>query len=43
VREKLSFILSIIIFGAVGVFAKYIQLPSSEIALWMSLIGSSSL
>lgn len=42
-REKLSFILSMIIFGAVGVFAKYIQLPSSEIALWMSLIGSSFL
>lgn len=39
-REKLPFILSMIIFGAVGVFAKYIQLPSSEIALWMSLIGS---
>ncbi|MFJ7730336.1 DMT family transporter [Lysinibacillus sp. NPDC097231] len=37
---KLSFILSMIIFGAVGVFARYIQLPSSEIALWMSLIGS---
>ncbi|MEY9969762.1 hypothetical protein ABH966_000124 [Lysinibacillus sp. RC46] len=29
---KLSFILSMIIFGAVGVFAKYIKLPSSEIA-----------
>lgn len=42
-REKLSFILSMIIFGAVGVFAKYIQIPSSEIALWMSLIGSSFL
>lgn len=42
-REKISFILSMIIFGAVGVFAKYIQLPSSEIALWMSLIGSSFL
>lgn len=37
---NLSFILSMIIFGAVGVFAKYIKLPSSEIAFWMSLIGS---
>ncbi|PJO41494.1 DMT family transporter [Lysinibacillus xylanilyticus] len=37
---KLSFILSMIIFGAVGVFAKYIKLPSSEIAFWMSLVGS---
>ncbi len=42
-KEKLSFILSMIIFGAVGVFSKYIQIPSSEIALWMSLIGSSFL
>lgn len=39
-REKLYFILSMIIFGAVGVFAKYIELASSEIALFMSLIGS---
>ncbi|MGE7908917.1 DMT family transporter [Lysinibacillus xylanilyticus] len=37
---KLSFILSMIIFGAVGIFAKYIKLPSSEIAFWMSLIGT---
>lgn len=29
-----------VIFGAVGVFAKYIDLVSSEIALFMSLIGS---
>lgn len=29
-----------IIFGAVGIFAKYIELSSSEIALFMSLIGS---
>ena len=29
-----------IIFGAVGIFAKYIELSSSEIALLMSLIGS---
>jgi RarD protein len=28
-----------VIFGAVGVFAKYIDLSSSEIALFMSLIG----
>ncbi|MBD8520120.1 DMT family transporter [Lysinibacillus fusiformis] len=37
---KLAFILSMIIFGAVGVFAKYIPLNSSEIAFWMSLIGA---
>ena len=37
---KFAFVLSMIIFGAVGVFAKYIKLPSSEIAFWMSAIGS---
>lgn len=39
-KEKIYFVLSMIIFGAVGVFAKYIDLTSSEIALFMSLIGS---
>ncbi|WP_199617578.1 DMT family transporter [Paenibacillus alkalitolerans] len=39
-KEKIYFVLSMIIFGAVGVFAKYIELSSSEIALLMSLIGS---
>ncbi|GIP31016.1 DMT family transporter [Paenibacillus sp. J2TS4] len=39
-KQKIYFILSMIIFGAVGVFAKYIDLTSSEIALFMSLIGS---
>lgn len=33
------FVLSMVIFGAVGVFAKYIDLSSIEIALFMSLIG----
>jgi len=37
---KLAFVLSMIIFGAIGVFAKYISLTSSEIAFWMSLIGA---
>lgn len=39
-KEKIYFVLSMIIFGAVGVFAKYIDLTSSQIALFMSLIGS---
>ncbi|WP_046216040.1 DMT family transporter [Paenibacillus wulumuqiensis] len=39
-KAKLYFILSMVIFGAVGVFAKYIELSSIEIALSMSLIGS---
>ncbi|MCP3779465.1 DMT family transporter [Paenibacillus sp. MZ03-122A] len=38
-KEKLYFVLSMVIFGAVGVFAKYIDLSSIEIALFMSLIG----
>lgn len=38
-KEKMYFVLSMVIFGAVGVFAKYIDLSSSEIALFMSLIG----
>ncbi|GAA4838396.1 DMT family transporter [Paenibacillus vulneris] len=39
-KETIYFILSMIIFGAVGVFAKYIDLRASVIALFMSLIGS---
>ncbi|MFB8374560.1 DMT family transporter [Paenibacillus taichungensis] len=39
-KEKLYFLLSMIIFGAVGVFAKYIDLSSSKIALFLSLIGA---
>jgi RarD protein len=39
VKEKLYFVLSMIIFGAVGVFAKYIDMSSSKIALFLSLIG----
>ncbi|MBD0381884.1 DMT family transporter [Paenibacillus sedimenti] len=39
-KEKIYFVFSMIIFGAVGIFAKYIELSSSEIALFMSLIGS---
>ncbi len=39
-KEKLYFVLSMIIFGAVGVFAKYIDMSSSKIALLLSLIGA---
>lgn len=39
-KEKLYFVLSMIIFGAVGVFAKYIDMTSSKIALFLSLIGA---
>ena len=40
VKEKMYFMLSMIIFGAVGVFAKYIDMSSSKIALFLSLIGA---
>ncbi|MEC0184792.1 DMT family transporter [Paenibacillus peoriae] len=39
-KEKIYFILSMIIFGAVGVFAKYIDMSSSKIALFLSMIGA---
>lgn len=39
-KEKIYFILSMIIFGAVGVFAKYIDMSSSKIALCLSVIGA---
>lgn len=39
-KAKLYFVLSMIIFGAVGVFAKFIELSSAQIAFYMSLIGS---
>lgn len=42
-KAKLYFVLSMIIFGAVGVFAKFIELSSAQIAFYMSLIGSALL
>lgn len=39
-KGKLYFILSMIIFGAVGIFAKYIEMPSYKIAFSLSLIGA---
>lgn len=38
-KEKLYFVLSMIIVGAVGVFVKYIDMSSSKIALFLCLIG----
>lgn len=39
-KSKIQFLLSMIIFGTIGVFVRYIDLSSSEIALLRSLIGS---
>ena len=39
-KSKIQFLLSMIIFGTIGVFVRYIDLASSEIALLRSLIGS---
>lgn len=38
-REKLSFALSMVIFGTIGIFRKYIPLPSGFIAMARGLIG----
>ena len=37
--NKLKFILSMLIFGTIGVFVRYIPLPSSAVALARALIG----
>lgn len=42
-KKKIYFLLSMIIFGAVGIFAKFIALPSSQIALCLSTIGTFAL
>lgn len=39
-KSKFQFLLSMIIFGTIGVFVRYIDLSSSEIALLRGLIGS---
>lgn len=39
-KSKVYFIVSMIIFGTIGVFVRYIPLASSEIALLRGLIGS---
>ncbi|MDN4606744.1 DMT family transporter [Sporosarcina highlanderae] len=39
-KSKFQFTLSMIIFGTIGLFVKYIDLSSSEIALLRGLIGS---
>lgn len=39
-KSKIYFILSMVIFGTIGIFVRYIKLSSSEIALYRGLIGS---
>jgi len=39
-KSNIQFLLSMIIFGTIGVFVRYIDLTSSEIALLRGLIGS---
>lgn len=39
-KSKIYFILSMMIFGTIGIFVRYIKLSSSEIALYRGLIGS---
>jgi len=39
-KSKIQFLLSMVIFGTIGIFVRYIDLSSSEIALLRGLIGS---
>lgn len=39
-KPKIQFLLSMVIFGTIGIFVKYVGLASSEIALLRGLIGS---
>ncbi|KPU45704.1 O-acetylserine/cysteine export protein [Oxobacter pfennigii] len=39
-KSKIYFILSMVIFGTIGIFVRYIKLSSSEIALLRGFIGS---
>jgi hypothetical protein len=39
-KSKIQILLSMVIFGTIGVFVRYIDLASSEIALLRGLIGS---
>lgn len=39
-KYKFMFILSMVIFGTIGLFARYIPLPPSEVALFRGIIGS---
>ncbi|WP_373485228.1 DMT family transporter [Acetobacterium malicum] len=39
-KSKLMFILAMVIFGTIGIFVRYINLESSEIAMLRGLIGS---
>ncbi|NCA80889.1 MAG: EamA family transporter, partial [Sphingobacteriia bacterium] len=39
-KSKIQFLLSMVIFGTIGIFVRYINLASSEIALLRGMIGS---
>ena len=39
-KSKLKIISSMLIFGSIGIFVKYIKLPSLEIAFLRAVIGS---
>lgn len=42
-RETVKYIVALLIFGSNGVIASYVPLPSEEIVLMRTLIGSSAL
>ncbi len=39
-KSKIQFILSMLIFGSIGIFVKYIQIPSAQIVQFRTIIGS---
>lgn len=41
-QNKLKFILSMLIFGSIGIFVKYIDIPSVQIVQWRTLIATAT-
>lgn len=39
-REKAAFIVTMLLFGSIGLFVKYLPVPSSQLALFRGLLGS---
>ena len=39
-KEKISLVMSMVIFGTIGIFVKYIALPSGIIAAFRGIIGA---
>lgn len=42
-KNKINFVISMLIFGSIGIFVKWIDVPSVQIVQWRTIIGSSFL